>query len=108
MIATAAAAAMLAGAAFAQPGADNSSSPNALPSGAEAAPSAAPAPDAAAQPGADTVAPAAGAPVERTPAGSAESTDIVSNGPIPDTRANREKYGRPLSNAGRMTKPSGN
>jgi hypothetical protein len=35
-------------------------------------------------------------------------TDIVTNGPIPDTRANRAKYGQPLSNGGRMTKPAGN
>lgn len=32
---------------------------------------------------------------------------VVSNGPVPDTPQNRAKYGRPLSHAGRMTKPTG-
>jgi hypothetical protein len=64
-----------------------------------AAPAAGPASDNA------TVAPAASAPAERT---SADNVDIVSNGPIPDTKENRAKYGKPLSNAGRMTKPAGN
>lgn len=53
------------------------------------------------------VAPAAGAPTERAPAASA-GTDLVSNGPVPDTPENRAKYGRPLSHAGRMTKAAGN
>jgi hypothetical protein len=34
--------------------------------------------------------------------------NVVSNGPIPDTRANRAKYGRPLSNAGKRSAPAGN
>jgi hypothetical protein len=33
--------------------------------------------------------------------------DVVSNGPIPDTRENRTKYGRPDSHAGRATKATG-
>jgi hypothetical protein len=33
---------------------------------------------------------------------------VVSNAPIPDTRANRAKYGRPLSHAGNLTDPAGN
>jgi hypothetical protein len=53
------------------------------------------------------VAPAAGAPIERAPAASA-GTDVVSNGPVPDTPENRAKYGQPLSHAGKMTKPIGN
>jgi hypothetical protein len=32
----------------------------------------------------------------------------VTNGPVPDTPANRAKYGRPMSNAGRRTAPAGN
>ena len=32
----------------------------------------------------------------------------VSNPPVPDTRANRAKYGKPLSNAGRHTAPAHN
>ena len=54
-----------------------------------------------------TVAPAAGAPTERTPSASA-GTDVVSNGPIPDTAQNRAKYGQPLSSAGKASKPAGN
>ncbi len=33
---------------------------------------------------------------------------IVTNGPVPDTAANRAKYGGPMSHAGKMTKPAGN
>ena len=33
---------------------------------------------------------------------------VVSNGPVPDTKANRAKYGKPLSAAGRATQPAGN
>ena len=48
-----------------------------------------------------------------TPAAQAGSlvagdTTVVSNGPVPDTRANRAKYGRPLSHAGNLTDPAGN
>ncbi len=32
----------------------------------------------------------------------------VTNGPVPDTAANRAKYGAPLSHAGKKTKPAGN
>jgi hypothetical protein len=33
---------------------------------------------------------------------------VVSNGPVPDTKANRAKYGQPLSATGRATRPAGN
>jgi hypothetical protein len=33
---------------------------------------------------------------------------LVSNAPIPDTQANRERYGQPLSNAGRRSPAKGN
>jgi hypothetical protein len=33
---------------------------------------------------------------------------LVSNGPVPDTPANRAKYGKPMSNAGKRTAPAGN
>jgi hypothetical protein len=33
---------------------------------------------------------------------------LVTNGPIADTAANRAKFGRPLSRAGRKTAPTGN
>jgi len=32
----------------------------------------------------------------------------VTNGPIPDTPANRAKYGAPMSHAGKKTQPAGN
>jgi hypothetical protein len=34
--------------------------------------------------------------------------NVVTNGPVPDTRENRAKYGRPLSNAGKRSAPAGN
>jgi hypothetical protein len=33
---------------------------------------------------------------------------VISNGPVPDTPENRAKYGKPMSHAGRATKPIGN
>ena len=33
---------------------------------------------------------------------------VVSNAPIPDTKANRARYGSPLSTTGRKTAPAGN
>ena len=38
----------------------------------------------------------------------ANGAQVVSNGPVPDTRANRMKYGKPMSAAGRHTAPAGN
>jgi hypothetical protein len=111
MIATVAAAALLGGSAFAQAAADTAVNPPSAPSDPGAAPSGAasdttsPAPAAGASEA--SVAPAAQAPAERTSADSAGDADIVTNGPIPDTKANRAKYGAPLSSAGRMTRPTG-
>lgn len=34
--------------------------------------------------------------------------NVVTNGPVPDTRENRAKYGQPMSNGGRRTRPAGN
>lgn len=36
------------------------------------------------------------------------TTTTVSNGPVPDTPANRAKYGQPMSRAGKQTTPVGN
>lgn len=33
---------------------------------------------------------------------------LVTNGPVPDTAANRAKYGKPMSHAGKKTAPAGN
>lgn len=138
MIASAATAALLAGAAFAQSdtavnppssnqlppsvatgnaatnasrpsgqaGTSDSTAPAATaptqgPSGAQAPGVNSPSSDAA------TVAPAAGAPAQRAPSASA-GTDLITNGPVPDTPQNRAKYGQPLSHAGRATKAAGN
>lgn len=51
--------------------------------------------------------PGANQPVSATmpPAGSDQT---VSNGPVPDTAANRAQYGGPMSRAGRATDASGN
>ncbi len=48
-----------------------------------------------------------------TPAASAYTLkagdpNVISNGPVPDTPANRAHYGKPMSNAGRHTTPAGN
>lgn len=34
--------------------------------------------------------------------------NVVTNGPVPDTRENRARYGQPISNGGRRTTPAGN
>lgn len=34
--------------------------------------------------------------------------NVVTNGPVPDTRENRARYGGPMSNGGRRTTPAGN
>lgn len=72
--------------------------------------------------GGDTaVNPPAAAPDATAPAGGYASSDtlgdpsklkagdpnVISNGPVPDTRENRAKYGRPMSHAGRLTRPTG-
>ena len=41
------------------------------------------------------------------PAGTV-STELVTNGPVPDTAENRAQYGGPNSRAGKMTDPAGN
>jgi hypothetical protein len=33
--------------------------------------------------------------------------NVITNGPVPDTPQNRARFGKPLSNAGRHTAPSG-
>ena len=34
--------------------------------------------------------------------------ELVTNGPVPDTPQNRAMYGQPMSNAGKKTAPAGN
>jgi hypothetical protein len=75
-------------------------------------------------PPADTSAPAATSSTDTSTTASADTTaapaattastnasftnTTVTNGPVPDTRENRAKYGQPLSRAGRMTAARGN
>ncbi|MBL8773747.1 MAG: hypothetical protein JNK30_20345 [Phenylobacterium sp.] len=65
------------------------------------------APAAEAEPAADLAA----APAATTTATDTSATFTnmtVTNGPVPDTRENRAKYGAPMSRAGKMTAPRGN
>ena len=32
---------------------------------------------------------------------------VITNGPVPDTKANRQRFGAPLSHAGKLTRPAG-
>jgi hypothetical protein len=71
------------------------------------------APAAPAAPQTDATAPAAATPATQAAAPVSATTDagntqVVANAPIPDTPANRAKYGHPMSRAGKMTKPAGN
>jgi hypothetical protein len=43
-----------------------------------------------------------------TDASAVVSTQLVTNGPVPDTAENRAKYGPPMSRAGKRTAPTGN
>jgi hypothetical protein len=47
-------------------------------------------------------------PVDQASGLTAGDTSVVSNGPVPDTAANRARYGSPMSHAGRVTTPAGN
>ncbi len=47
-------------------------------------------------------------PADQAYALKAGDPTVVSNAPIPDTRANRQRFGRPLSMTGRKTAPAGN
>ena len=49
-----------------------------------------------------------GVPASMTGAPGTVSTQVVTNGPVPDTPENRARYGQPLSRAGRATTPAGN
>lgn len=40
--------------------------------------------------------------------GAAVTTEVITNGPVPDTPQNRARYGQPMSNAGKVTAPKGN
>jgi hypothetical protein len=84
--------------------------PAAPPSGT--APPAGPAMPPAGSDGATTpamvVAGSPGASATQVAALSQGDNRMVTNGPVPDTPANRAKYGKPMSHAGKKTTPSGN
>jgi hypothetical protein len=40
--------------------------------------------------------------------GATVTTELITNGPVPDTPANRARYGQPMSHAGKATAPKGN
>ena len=44
----------------------------------------------------------------QTPSGALVGYRVISNDPIPDTPANRSKYGQPTSASGKRTQPAGN
>jgi hypothetical protein len=48
------------------------------------------------------------APPAQTQALAGGGNTLVTNGPVPDTPANRAKYGGPMSLTGKHTKPAGN
>jgi len=47
-------------------------------------------------------------PVDSADVSLAPRLEIVANAPVPDTPANRARYGGPMSRAGRLTAPVGN
>jgi hypothetical protein len=127
VLAAAGAAALLAGSAFAQSQATPSgSAPDASASQPAPSPGAAPSPDASATGAAP--APTGGIPSDsagaapspsgssagssgynvRQPGEQASNTNVITNGPIPDTKENRARFGPPDSAAGRRTRPKGN
>lgn len=58
---------------------------------------------------ADDVAPTADAYAANTSAvAPTYTTRTVTNGPVPDTPANRARFGQPMSHAGKQTTPAGN
>jgi hypothetical protein len=55
-----------------------------------------------------TVVSPADAPAPQVQALAQGDNTLVTNGPVPDTAANRAKYGGPMSATGKRTKPAGN
>jgi hypothetical protein len=98
----AALAALVAGAAAGQPAASNAT--DGQPTAAAATEAGAPA-SATIGAGGVTSSPT---PADQAYTLKAGELNVVSNGPVPDTAANRRLYGGPMSNAGRHTAPLGN
>ena len=47
-------------------------------------------------------------PASSLPPGSTVTNELTTNGPVPDTRENRAKFGGPESHAGKVTRAAGN
>ena len=106
------AACLISASAYAAPDSDSQSMPAASPDSTSAPPpdNAAPAPSpdmSAAPPTAETGAAATGT-ASNTSATTAGGANVVASQPVPDTKANREAFGQPLSRAGKRTKAAGN
>jgi hypothetical protein len=102
LVPIAALAALVAGAAAGQPAASNAT--DGQPTAAAATEAGAPA-SATIGAGGVTSSPT---PADQAYTLKAGEPNVVSNGPVPDTAANRRLYGGPMSNAGRHTAPLGN
>ncbi|MBP7703867.1 MAG: hypothetical protein KA105_01125 [Caulobacter sp.] len=68
----------------------------------------APAAEQSATPASGVVRQSSPTPVDQAYTLKAGDPSVVSNGPVPDTAENRAKYGAPISNGGKRTKPAGN
>jgi len=109
--AAATALALLAAPAFAQTAPANGQGAVNDPNSMNADQSMAPAAPSATANGADTgaiVYQSSPTPADQAYALKAGDPTVVSNAPVPDTKANRARYGRPLSMTGRKTAPAGN
>jgi len=124
LLASAAAASLLAaGVAHAQPGSSASPNTGVAPNQATPVPpqpgtTGLPAPDSASTTtttttttttGTDVTASTTTAPSAAAAGSNASfTTKVLTNGPVPDTAENRQKYGGPMSRAGKHTAPRGN
>ncbi|HEY1560481.1 MAG TPA: hypothetical protein VGF71_06290 [Caulobacteraceae bacterium] len=91
---------------LAQAAPDQTSPPQAAPD--QAAPAPAPAAETAGVNASTGPVPADQLPPGQASALAAGDNQLITNGPVPDTPANRAKYGGPNSRAGRRTAPAGN
>lgn len=107
-----AALALLAAPAFAQTAAPSQTGavndPDSMSSDQSMAPAAAPSATANAADTGAIVYQSSPTPADQAYALKAGDPTVVSNAPVPDTKANRARYGRPLSMTGRKTAPAGN
>ena len=55
----------------------------------------------------DTATPATGAASNTSADVASGGVQVIASQPVPDTRANRAKYGQPMSHAGKHTAPTG-